>query len=178
MTTMETARKKFMLLLGIFLAVDVGLIAYLIWPGSNPTTRKIEEDQLRGEERVKARVVGPLIGIDAKLVQTREDIKKFRAEKLPTRYSQISGELIKLAQANGVTLGNVLYKPDDTGIPNLRVIGIDTGVAGDYVKIAHFINALERDKFVFVINQINFRAGPQGGTVELQINFETFLQEA
>ena len=72
----------------------------------------------------------------------------------------------------------MLYKPDDTGIPNLRVIAIDTGIAGDYLKIARFINAVERDKFVFVINQINFRAGPQGGTVQLQINCETFLQEA
>ena len=104
MTTMEKVRRKFILLLSIFLAIDAGLIAYLIWPGSSPATSKIEEERLRQEERVKARVVGPLTEMDTKLRQTREAIKKFRAEKVPTRYSQISNELNKLAQANGVTL--------------------------------------------------------------------------
>jgi len=177
MTTMERVRTRFMLILGIFLAIDIGLGAYLIWPGSDRGTFATEENQLRQEKKLKTRQVEPLRGMDAKLVQTRENVKKFYADKIPAHWSQISNELSKLAHANTVTLGGVQYKQEDTGLPNVRRIGIETSVAGDYLKIAHFINAVERDKLLFVINQVTVRA-QQGGTVELQIFFDTFLQEA
>jgi hypothetical protein len=45
------------------------------------------------------------------------------------------------------------------------------------LKLAHFINALERDKLLFVINQITLSA-PSGGVVQLQMKFQTFLKEA
>src|SRR5215470_8149309 len=178
MTTMEKIRRRFVLLLGIFLALDVGLVAYLIWPGSNPASRRAIEESLREQERQKTLQVAPLKDIDSRLAETRENIKKFYADKIPAHWSQISNELSKLAQTNGVTLsGGIQYKPEDTGLPNLRQIGIDTGVAGDYVKIAHFINAVERDKLLFVIKSISARAEPQSGSVDLTISFETFLQE-
>ena len=43
-------------------------------------------------------------------------------------------------------------------------------------KVARFINALEQDKFVFIINQITLN-GSEGGLVSLQIKFETFLKQ-
>jgi len=177
MTTMEKIRVRFMLVLGIFLALDVGLVAYLIWPGANPTSRRIVEDSLHEQEKLKTRQVAPLKDIDARLAETRENIKKFYADKIPAHWSQISNELSKLAQANGVTLGGVQYTPEDTGLPNVRQVGIQTGVAGDYVKIAQFINAVERDKLLFVIKSVSVRAESQGGGVALTISFETFLQE-
>jgi hypothetical protein len=62
-------------------------------------------------------------------------------------------------------------------LPNLERVNIETAVAGDYLKIAHFINALERDKLLFIIDQIALSA-PPGGLVQLQIKFETFMKEA
>lgn len=183
MTTMEKIRTRFLLLLGIFLALDVGLVAYLIWPGSGPAVLKQEEAQLREQVKTKRLQVAPLKDIDARLTETRGNIKKFYADKIPARWSQISGELSKLAQENKVNLAGVQYKTDDTGLPNVREIGIETGVVGDYGNIARFINAVERDKLLFVIKQVTVHAQQnpqtqQGGTVELQISFETFLQEA
>ena len=175
MTRMQKIRTRFILFIAVLLAVDIGLVAYLIWPGRSDS--RAEERQLQQEFMVKTRQVAPLFGMDKKLGQTRDDIKAFYAERVLGHWSQISNELHRLAQENGVSLQTIQYKPEDAGLPNLQLVVIETGIAGDYVKIAHFINALERDKILFVINQVALRA-QQGGNVELQISFETFLKEA
>ena len=175
MTSLKKLRTRFTLILAILLAIDVGLVAYLLWPGRSDA--RAEERQLQQEYLVKSRQVAPLIGMDKKLERTRDDIKAFNSDRVLGRWSQISNELHKLAQQSGVSLESISYKPEDSGIPNLQVVTIGTGIGGDYVKIVHFINALERDKVLFVINQIELQA-QQGGMVELKISFETFLKEA
>lgn len=178
MTKLEKVRTIFIFLLAVLLAVDAGLVAYLVWPGgSNQIVRQAQEKELQQELIHKTQQVAPLRGIDKKLVETRAGIKKFYADRVPGRWSQISNEVNKLAQENGVTLQDIRYKAEDAGLPGLQRLNIETGVAGDYVKLAHFINALERDKSLFLIHQVSF-AGQPTGTVQLQLKFETFLKEA
>lgn len=177
MTGVQKLRKRFTLLLAIFLVVDVALIAYLLWPASSARAREDEERQLQQELKAKTLQVAPLIGIDNKLQDTRANIRKFYADRILSQSSQISTELHKLAQQNGVTMQGIRYKVEQAGLSNLQRVDIDTGISGDYLKIAHFINALERDKLLFVINQIALSA-PSGGVVQLQMKFQTFLKEA
>ena len=182
MTNLQQKRRTFTVLLAILLAVDVGLAAYLIWPGGSSASTRTEVQKLRQDYWLKFKQTSPLIGMDKKLDQTRVDIKKFDAEKTAARWSQISNEVHKLAHETGVSLQDIRYKPEDSGIPGIQQVLIDTGIGGDYVKIARFINALERDKLLFVINQIGLRGqnaqqGQPGGVVELQISFQTFLRE-
>jgi type IV pilus assembly protein PilO len=178
MTKLEKVRTIFIFLLAVFLAADAGLVAYLVWPGaSNQIARQAQEQELRQELIRKTQQVSPLKGIDKKLVETRADIKKFYAERVLGHWSQISNEVHKLAQENGVTLQDIRYKAEAAGLPGLQRVNIETGVAGDYLKLARFINSLERDKSLFLINQVSF-VGEPTGTVQLQMKFETFLKEA
>lgn len=174
MTNPQKTRKNFIVAMAVLLAVDVGLATYRWWPGSNLHE---EEQQLRQQYLVTERQVAPLRGIDKKLEETRANLKTFYDQRVLGHWSQISNELNKLAKENGISLQAVKYKGDDSGIPNLQTVTIETGISGDYLKIVHFISALERDKLLFVINLISLR-GQTGGTVELQISFETFLKEA
>jgi Tfp pilus assembly protein PilO len=181
-TKLDKKRRTFTVLLGILLAVDVGLAAYLIWPGGSSASTRSEVQKLRQDYLLKFKQTAPLIGMDKKLDLTRVDIKKFDAERTAAHWSQISNEVHKLAHEHGVSLQDIHYKPEDSGIPGIQQVEIDTGIAGDYVKIARFINALERDKLLFVINTIALRGqtsqqGQPGGGVELQISFQTFLRE-
>jgi hypothetical protein len=50
-------------------------------------------------------------------------------------------------------------------------------VTGDYAKIARFVNAMEQSKLLFIIDKISL-SNQQGGSVTLQISFDTFLKEA
>ena len=177
MTRLQRIRKQFTVLIAIFLAVDVALIAYLLWPAASPHARDAEERQLQQELAAKTRDVAPLSGIEDKLTGTRANIKKFLAERILSQSSQISNEVHRLARDSGVTLQGIHYKFDPATLPSLQRVEIDTGISGDYLKIAHFVNAVERDKLLFVINQITLSA-PQSGVVQLQIKFQTFLKEA
>jgi len=55
-------------------------------------------------------------------------------------------------------------------------VKIDTTVVGSYEAIAHFINAMERSKMLFIITQIQAGAQPTG-LIALQIKFQTFIKE-
>lgn len=158
--------------LAVLLAIDVGLALYRWWPSAN---LHAEEQQLRQQHTATERQVAPLKGIEKKLEDTRASLKTFYDQRVLGQWSQISNELYKLAQENGVTLQSIKYKVDDSGLSNLQTVTIETGISGDYLKIVKFITSLERDKLLFVINQVALRG--QTGAVELQISFETFLKE-
>jgi type IV pilus assembly protein PilO len=50
-------------------------------------------------------------------------------------------------------------------------------VTGDYLKVAHFINDMERSQLLFIIDKITL-SSQEGGKVSLQITFDTFLKQA
>jgi Tfp pilus assembly protein PilO len=178
MSRLGTIRRIIISLLGLLLLVDAGLAVYLFWPGGSARTRSAEEQQLQQELAQKSKEVAPLNGIDKTLVSTRADIKKFYEDRIPSYWSQISSELHKLEQENGIPAQSYRYTTQDSDLPNLEVVEVDTGVNTDYVKIAHFINALERDKYIFLIRQVSVSQQQATGAVQFQIKFQTFLKVA
>lgn len=182
MNNLTKMRKQFTLVLAVLGAVDLLLIIYLLLPGSSPSARLAQEESLREQAKTLTREVAPLNGIDKKLAQTRVDVKKFYEQKVPSQFSQISQNLEKLMQETGVTTAGIRYNQDrnpsneKNELPDVQRINIETTVTGEYAKVARFINAMEQDKFVFIINQIALTS-QESGVVSLQIKFETFLKE-
>jgi Tfp pilus assembly protein PilO len=179
MAGLNKMRVIFMVLLAAFLIVDLGLGAYLLWPGaSDHTKRAAEEQQLQQQLILKTRDVAPFLDIDRKLVDTRAQIKKFYNERIPAYWSQIASELHKLETANGVSEPvSIRYKAEDVGLPNLQQVEVETAIAGDYTNITRFINAVERDRLLFVIEGVSV-SGQPAGTVQVQIRLQTFLKGA
>jgi Tfp pilus assembly protein PilO len=183
MNNLEKTRKEFTTILAALGAVDLLLIIYLLLPGSSPSARAAQEASLKEQKQTLTREVTPLIGIDKKLAQTRVDVKKFYEDKVPGQFSQISQHLEKLMKDAGVTTAGIRYSEDQNGstekneLPDVKRIGIETTVTGEYEKVARFINAMEQDKLVFIIDQISLNS-QEGGVVSLQVKFETFLKES
>ena len=186
MNNLAKTKKQFITILSVLGAVNLVLIVYLLLPGSSPSARAAQEESLRQQKKALASEVTPLIGIDKKLAQTRLDVKKFYEQKVPSRFSEISQHLEKLMQDTGVTAkGGIRYTQehntsndkDKVELPDVQQIGVDTTVTGEYSKVAKFINAMEQDRFVFIINQIAL-SSQESGVVSLQIKFETFLKES
>lgn len=182
MNHLEKTRKQFTTTLAALGAVDLLLIIYLLLPGSSPSARAAQEESLREQKQALTRDVTPLIGIDKKLAQTRVDVKKFYEQKVPSQFSQISQQLEKLMKDAGVTNTGIRYNQDQNGstekneLPDVQRVNIETTVTGEYAKVARFINAVEQDKFVFIIDQISLNS-QESGVVSLQVKFETFLKE-
>jgi Tfp pilus assembly protein PilO len=181
------AKKKtqFTLIISVLGVVNLLLLVYLLLPGSSPSARAAQEESLRQQKQTLTAEVAPLIGIDKKLAQTRVDVKKFYAQKVPSQFSEISQHLETLMKDAGVTAkGGIRYnqerstnEKEKVELPDVQRIGVDTTVTGEYSKVAKFINAMEQDRFVFIINQISLTS-VESGVVSLQIKFETFLKES
>ena len=183
MGNLAKVKQQFTLVVGLLGAVDLLLIIYLLLPGSSPSGKLAQEQSLKEQENTLIREVAPLKGIAQKLDQTRVDVKKFYEQKVPSQFSQISQHLEKLTQETGVTTQGIHYTQDPNAqneknnLPDVQRINIDTTVTGEYAKVARFINAMEQDKFVFIIDQIALTS-QDSGVISLQIKFQTFLKES
>lgn len=181
MRNLAKSKKQFITIVAILGGLSLILLVYLLWPGTSTASKLAQEDSLRQEEKTLRKQVGPLDNIEKTLAQTRVDVKKFYEQKVPAQFSQISQHLEKLVQETGVNAQSIRYSQEKSDqksdLSDVQHINIDTTVTGDYAKVARFINALEQDKFVFIINQITLNGSEGGNLVSLQIKFETFLKQ-
>ncbi len=180
MDNLQKVRKKFTIALSVLGVLDLLLLGYFLWPGSSLGALEARKLSLQSQLDTQKKEVAPLIGMEEKLKKTRTDISAFYQHKIPTRSSEISQQLDKLRQDNGVDMKAIhlaIEKVEKNDLPGVQRISIDTTVTGDYAKVAKFINATERADLLFIITQVQLTSR-EGGTVSLQIKFDTFLREA
>lgn len=180
MRHLQKIRQRVFTILAILGVICVGFLVYLLWPGSSVGAQKEQAANLKQQYNALSREVEPLNGIEGKLMQTRTDIKNLYKDAVPNRASEISLRLEKISQAVGVQSQGVRYNsktPDKDDLPGLQRLEIETSVSGEYPKLAHFINSIEQDKMLFVIDQVAL-SSQQSGIVTLQIKLHTFLKES
>lgn len=176
MRDLEQTRKRFTLWLSLMAALNVGFLVYLLWPGSRgpqPEALRAQYQTLRHQVELWQR---------SNPEKTREALKAFYAQNLATRPSQMNQEVEKLLRDNGVTTQGIKYDfekatTEKNAPPGVQRVRVETTVTGDYGKIARFVNALEQAKLLFIIDSISL-SNHEGGSVTLQIGFDTFLKEA
>lgn len=178
MADLKRTRKQFVVLASVLAVITVAAVIYLLFPvGATNAELNDELKQTNKELEMKEAQVKPLRGLPEKLVQTNQDIVKFYRDRLPARQSDISEELGKLASAQGVTLSDVKYENYDTDFPDLKEVVVQAQLSGEYSKLARFINAAERDKTFLIVNEVTLDE-QKGGSVRLQMRFETYLRPA
>jgi type IV pilus assembly protein PilO len=176
MPDLRQSRKKIKTALGVLVAVDVIAVAVLISPLVGSTdSRRLELNQLWSELQSKTRQVEPLRNLDKKVVIANRQIVDFYKKRFPSQDSQIATQFGKLAMANGITIDSVKYGVKDSEIEHLEPVEIEAELSGNYVSLAKFINALERDDMFFIINSIAL-GGQQKGPIKLQMKLETYLK--
>ena len=177
MRDLGTVRRR-LLAVGVGLAiVAIAAAAFLLTPyGSSRAQLQQEYARLFAEKNRKQAESGSLANIDEKLTTARQQIDAFYRERLPEQYSAVSAELAKRAAESGVKLGAVKYDLEKQApAPGVRAVHISATVNGNYLNLVKFINALERDKTLFVPASVELAEG-QGG-VTLQLKLDTYLRE-
>ena len=175
MSTVPELRHKLVLMVVVLLAADVVAGAFLLSPlGRSRQTREQDYDQMRGMLRAKRNDSLPLRNMDKKLVQAQTNLTDFYHDRFPEQPSAVPEELGKLAGASGVQVTEVRYtsEADSAG---LQRVSMDATLAGDYLQVVKFLNALERDHMFFVIDEVTL-SEQQGGAVRLQLKLETYLK--
>jgi Tfp pilus assembly protein PilO len=176
MPDLRQTRKKIKTALAIMVGVDVVAAVILFSPLVGSTdSRRQELNRLWSELRLKTRQVEPLKNLPQKVVQANQQITDFYKRRFPAQYSQILTEFGKLAVADGVTIEQARYKPKEVGPAHLQPVEMEADLSGNYVSLARFINALERNETFFIINSVTL-GGEQQGPVKLQMKLETYLK--
>src|SRR5229473_8590815 len=155
MPDLRQARKKIKTALGIMLGADLVAAVILFSPLVGSTgSRRQELNQLWSDLRLKTRQVEPLKNLPQKVVLANQQITDFYKTRFPAQDSQIATEFGKLAAADGVTIDSAKYKANEVGPGHLQPIEIEATLSGNYVSLARFINALERDDMFFIISSV------------------------
>jgi len=116
----------------------------------------------------------PLRGLDRRVAQSRDQMQKFYAKRIPADYSLIASRIGDLEVESGARLSRVLYAQGAQS-GDLTEISMDVGISGEYPQIMRFVNGLERDQTFFVIRAMSL-TGQQGGQVNLRLRVSTWLR--
>jgi type IV pilus assembly protein PilO len=176
MANLNRVRKSLIAAVVSLGVIDAAAITYLMLPGRIDTASQ-KQALSDAEQRTRAltREVTPLMGIDGKLKQADKEIAEFYKQRLASRYSEMIEEVGKIASNQRVAIGHVGYKTDPTDVPELDLVQVQANLRGPYTNLAKFVNALERDKMFFIIDDVTL-TDSKSGEVRLNIKFETFLR--
>jgi len=176
MPDLRRTRKNIKIALAVLVGVDVITLIVLLSPLVGSTqSRRAELDRLWSELRVKTSQVEPLTNLPKKVSLANQQIADFYEKRFPGQESQILTRFGKLAVTNGVAIERVSYKVKDEEAGRLQPVEMNADLTGSYVSLAQFINALERDEMMFIINSISL-AGEQSGPIKLQMKVETYMK--
>jgi len=176
MPDLRQTRKNIKTALAVLLGIDVIAVVVLISPLVGSTeSRRLELNQLWSELQTKTRQVEPLTNLPEKVTTANHQIVDFYKKRVPTRDSQIATQFGKLAAANGVTIDQAKYRERDAEVGRLQPVEVEADLSGNYVSLARFINALERDDMLFIISGVTL-TGEQNGPIKLQMKLETYLK--
>lgn len=131
-------------------------------------------EERRSEYRAMQLKTRPLRGLDKKIEQAKLDQQGFYEKRFPASDSEVLKELGALAVKNNVLFARGQYAP---GKPNQGLVELrmEASLSGDYAPVVRFINGLERDKMLFLIEGIAL-SGQQNGVVSLRMRLTTFLR--
>lgn len=176
MPDLRETRRKARAALITMAVLDVAAVALYFSPliGSEPS-RRTQLQQLWLELQQKTREVQPLVGLDKKIPVAHKQIDDFYKNRFAGEDSSISASIGKLASETGVKIGSIKYDMKDPQVLGLQPVHLEADVAGDYLQLVRFINALERAPMFFLVDSVQL-GGEQGGTVKLQMKAETYLR--
>jgi Tfp pilus assembly protein PilO len=176
MPDLRQTRKNIKTAIAVLVAADVVAAVVLFSPLVGSTaSRQQELNSLWSELQTKTKQVEPLRNLDKKVIVANRQITEFYNKRFPEQDSQIVTEFGKLAVANGVTIEQARYKVLPEVFEKVHTVEMEAELSGNYIALAKFINAVERDDTFFIINSIGL-ASEQKGPIKLQLKLETYLK--
>jgi Tfp pilus assembly protein PilO len=177
---LRDVRTQLLIAVGVLLLVDVAAIGLLISPaGRSRGARQQEYEQLRVEKIAKLQAATPSQGMEQKIVAAREQEEQFDSERMVHRYSAMSEQLSHIAKEAGVGVSDVKYdeRLEKDAPAGYDSIGITVKVHGSYDQDMRFVNEVERQKMLLLIDAVTFE-GMKGDELTVSVHLSTYLRSA
>ncbi len=191
MPDLRQTKSRFKIAFGALIVLDVAAVAVLLspWVGSQQSRREHMND-LWTQLQLKTREVEPLRGLDKKIPAAQLQIAEFYKNRLTSQDSEISSSLGKLAEETGVILAEVKYnqKQGERDIDREKKMGlldpsqvglqrvlIEAQLQGNYLQLIRFVNALERNRLLFVVDKLEL-GDRESNSVKLNMTLESYLK--
>ncbi len=175
--TLRQMRRNIVIVLAILLALDVAALSFLLSPwGRSVDEFHQERNRLEIARRLKETEVAPARGMEKKLAQARTDLDKFFGERLPAKASAVPDRLGELAAKHRVQMSQVKYEAEDTAVRGVRSVGVQASLAGEYLDVVRFLNAVEREAMFSIIRSVVLDDQEGAGSVRLELQMETFVK--
>lgn len=174
MPDLRKTRSHLMIAVVGLVVLDIIAVAMLLTPIAGSGSSRLQE-MTQLALALKRKQSAPWRGLDKKIPVARQQIADFYDDRLPTTYSSISTNLDKVGSETGVRVSGEKFNQKESGIEGVDRVEIAAEVSGDYLQLVRFINALERNKLFFIVDDLQL-GNQQGGAVKLQIKLETYLR--
>jgi type IV pilus assembly protein PilO len=176
MPDLRKTRNRLTILISGLVLLDLVAIGMLLTPIAG-AERSRQQDMSQLWVSLKGQQSAAWRGLDKKIPVARKQIADFYDDRLPTTYSSISTNLDKVGSESGVRISGEKFTQKEAPVDGLERVEISADVSGDYLQLVRFINALERNKLFFIVDDLQL-GNQQGGVVKLQITLETYLRTA
>jgi type IV pilus assembly protein PilO len=164
----------------LLLAVDVGL-AFFYWQAGRegPESKRNQRDRLQLQAKLLKADVERGEKIRASLPQVGKDCDGFYRESfLPSAsgYSAIVADLSDITHKAGLKTSGVSFQQKELKDHGVTQITMKTTVEGDYPSIIQFINALERSKNFYLLDDLVLASGGSTPGIKLNLDLRTFFR--
>jgi hypothetical protein len=173
-------RAQLLLAVAVLLLFDLAAVVLLVSPtGRSRGAWEQQYERLRMEKIEKTKAAAPVQGMDKKIATAHDEETKFNDERVAQRYSVMSEQISKIATEAGVNVSDVKYDAhaEKGAPPEYDGVGITIQVHGSYEQDIRFINAVERQKMMLLIDGVTF-GGMQGDLLTVSVHLSTFLRSA
>jgi type IV pilus assembly protein PilO len=176
MANVRDVRQRLRIAMAILVGLNVFAIGALVYMMVRGTSQLPSEfHALHQQVQNKKSIIVPPATVDERVKQAREQIAHFYEDRFPSSSAAIFETLGKVANENHVRLNQATYAVTEVESPGARQVVITATLNGNYVQAMKFINALEREKTFFIVDNISL--GDQlAGNVRLNIRIETYLR--
>jgi type IV pilus assembly protein PilO len=164
----------------VLFAVDLALVFYL-WQGGREggESRRTQYERLALQAKLLKADVERGEKIRASLPQVGKDCDGFyRDSFLPASagYSDIVADLGDITRKAGLKTTGISFQQKQLKDHGVTQINMKTTVEGDYPSIIQFINALERSKNFYLLDNLSLDSGGSNPGIKLNLDLRTFFR--
>jgi type IV pilus assembly protein PilO len=176
----STWKKYTAAVLCLLLAADLALVFY-VWQGGReaPGSKRLQRDRLQLQAKLLKADVERGEKIKASLPQVGRDCDGFYHDSfLPAAkgYSAIVADLSDITHKAGLKTTGVAFQQKEMKDHGVTQITMKTTVEGDYPSIIQFINALERSKNFYLLDNLSLDSGGSTPGIKLNLDLRTFFR--